>query len=186
MTTAIVHFHALPRKNNCAREHILFIYSKYINENGELSIYKLDDEFYCFNAIYLTKALIVNTNLNTEHPTYFLPEGRFADTLDEIQPVISEQEYLTYWHRSVAPYLHDWRQLQAKYTLGQKFQTKIVCFYPQGVIVKFGANFYGLADYDACVAILGSTKMYPHASIGLYIEKFDDDNLWIIFSPQKP
>lgn len=57
-----------------------------------------------------------------------------------------------------------------------------MCFYPQGVIVQYGERFYGLANYKDCESHLGLKNMYPQQKIRLYVESFDNENLWINFS----
>lgn len=157
------------------------IYTQEISETGELALFELDDTFYCLRAIYVKQPFIFNTNLTVEHASYFLPEGCFADALDEIEQ-ISKDKFLYYWHLSISPHLKDWQKLKEKFKIGQFIKTYIVCFYPQGVIVQFGEKFYGLANDHECLCVLGAQKMYSNTTIELCIDKFDDENLWVIFS----
>ena len=61
-------------------------------------------------------------------------------------------------------------------------ETEIVCFYPQGVIVQYNEEFFGFVDYNDCKSVLGASNMYPQQKIKLFVENFDDDNLWVNFS----
>ena len=49
-------------------------------------------------------------------------------------------------------------------------------------IVQYHEKFYGLANYKDCESLLSSNSMYPQQKIRLYIENFDNENLWINFS----
>ena len=129
----------------------------------------------------ITTSLSVNTSLSIEQAHFFLPEGNFSDILDKIIS-IEKSEFLNFWNQSISKHLSAWNKLKKKFNIGQHIETEIVCFYPQGVIVQYHEKFYGLANYKDCESLLGSNNMYPKQKIRLYIENFDNENLWINFS----
>lgn len=147
---------------------------------GNIYLYELDDDLYCLRAIFITTTDIFNTNLSIEQSQFFLPEGSFEDRLEHLL-IISKEEFQCYWKLSISSHISRWNSLKAKLNIGQKMNTQIVCFYPQGVIVNFKEDFYGLANYEDCLSILGSKHMYPHQHIELFIDHFDDENLWVNF-----
>ena len=161
---------------------ILYSYYKYIDtETEENVLYELDQEYYCLRSILVTTSLSINTSLSIEQADFFLPEGPFSDILDDMIP-IGKSEFLSYWNQSIVKHLSDWNELKSKFNIGQHIETEIVCFYPQGVIVQYNENFYGLANYKDCESLLGSKHMYPQQKIRLYVDSFDNENLWINFS----
>ncbi|WP_228129365.1 hypothetical protein [Acinetobacter modestus] len=95
---------------------------------------------------------------------------------------IKKEEFLNFWDQSISKYLKRWNELKNKFKIGEMIETEIVCFYPQGVIVQYDEEFFGFVDYNDCKSVLGASNMYPQQKIKLFVENFDDDNLWVNFS----
>ncbi|WP_335984829.1 hypothetical protein [Acinetobacter haemolyticus] len=156
-------------------------YYKNTDIDGTIVLYELDQEYYCLRAVCITSSIILNTSFINEQSNFFLPEGSFSENLEELS-VSTKEEFLNFWNKSTSQYLNAWNELKTKFQINQNVDSEIVCFYPQGVIVKFNEIFFGLVNYKDCEFILGSTNMYPQQKINLYVQNFDDDNLWISFS----
>ncbi|WP_228255401.1 hypothetical protein [Acinetobacter wuhouensis] len=156
-------------------------YYYYDKEEDITTFCELDEELYCLRATFQTANGIFSTNSPLTPAHLFLPESSFLDFIDELSP-ISQEQFKDKWNISNKKYLIHWENLKNKYQINQSIKTSISFFPPLGVIVQFGEIFYGLVNYNDCKAILGENQMYPHQQIQLYIEHFDDDNLWIKFS----
>lgn len=156
-------------------------YYKYTDTDGTIVLYELDQEYYCIRAICVTSSIILNTAFINETSSFFLPEGSFSEQLKELS-VTTKDEFLNFWSISTSQYLDAWNHLKTKFQINQCIDSEIVCFYPQGVIVQYSEIFFGLVNYKDCEFILGSENIYPQQKIKLYVQNFDDENLWINFS----
>ncbi|MEB6480823.1 hypothetical protein [Acinetobacter vivianii] len=159
----------------------MYSYYKNTDRNGAIDLYELDQEYYCLRAICITSTIILNSAVIDEQSNLFLPEGSFSENLEQLS-VTTKEEFLNFWHKSTSRHLDAWNSLKCKLHINQSIDTEIVCFYPQGVIVKYNEIFLGLVNYKDCESILGSENMYPQQKINLYVQNFDDENLWINFS----
>jgi len=139
---------------------------------------ELDKEFYCLRAIYNIGKEYISTNLTIEDERYFLPEGSFSDSL-EYMTETTEAEFLEKWGSATLPHLENWEKLKIELATGQRIQSKILCFYPQGIVCEIGKAFYGIANYNECESYFGSDKMCVGERLDLIISEFDNDNLWI-------
>jgi len=146
----------------------LYSYYKYIDTDGEITLYEFDQEYYCLRSIFVNSSECINTNLSIEQTNFFLPEDNFSESLDMLTP-IKKEEFLNFWDQSISKYLKRWNELKNKFKIGEMIETEIVCFYP-------------LVDYNDCKSVLGASNMYPQQKIKLFVENFDDDNLWVNFS----
>lgn len=110
----------------------MYPYYKYIDtEAEEVVLYELDQEYYCRRSILVKASLSINTNLNIEQTSFFLPEGSFFEVLDEIIP-IEKDEFLNFWNQSIFKYLSDWNELKNKFKIGQNIETEIVFLSSRG------------------------------------------------------
>lgn len=159
----------------------MYSYYKNTDEDDVMVLYELDQEYYCLRAICVTPSVILNSAVIDEQSNFFLPEGSFSENLEQLS-VTTKEDFLNFWHKSTFQYLEAWNRLKTRFQINQCIDSEIVCFYPQGVIVKFGESFYGLANYKDCESILGTDHIYPQQKIKLYVQNFDDKNLWINFS----
>ncbi|USA47289.1 hypothetical protein NDN11_03970 [Acinetobacter sp. C26M] len=159
----------------------MYSYYKYTDIDASTILYELDQIHYCLRAIYITPSIILNTAFINEQSNFFLPEGCFEEHLEELS-LITKEEFLSFWSISTSQYLDAWNRLKTKFQINQCIDSEIVCFYPQGVIVQYSEIFFGLVNYKDCEFILGSENMYPQQKIKLYVQNFDDQNLWINFS----
>ena len=150
-------------------------YFKYTDKNNTECFLELDEEFYCERAIYKTANTLINTYFVIEHEIFFLPEGELKDSLELMNPS-SKMEFETLWKESTIEFESDWNKLKAKYKIGDIVKSRILCFYPQGIISNFGENFNALSDFKACERFFGKEKMYPNNIIELSISRFDDKN----------
>jgi hypothetical protein len=153
-------------------------YYKYIYEENVTCFMELDEELYCFRAIYQNEENLISTNIQIEKSKYGLPEGSFIDCLEHLT-VTTQKEFLDIWNKVVSSNLDSWNKLKSELVIGDKINAKIICFYPQGIILEIGQLFCAIANYDECRNHFGGDKMYPREEIALKIEGFDDDNLWI-------
>lgn len=156
-------------------------YSYYDAEENITTFYELDEELYCLRTTFKTLTDVFNSNSPLTPSHLFLPEGSFSDCIEKFIQ-ITKEEFLNIWKQANNKYLSLWEKLKNSYQINQKIETTIVYFPQQEVIVQFGENFYGLANYNDCLSILNADRMYPNNLISLYIESFDDDNLWVNFS----
>lgn len=143
----------------------------------EHSYFELDNDMICMRAVYKVDNEIFNTSIHVDKSNYTLPEGSFDQTNKLVQ--IDEAEFQKIWRQSTLPYTQDWSLLKTKRKKGDTIVGSIVCFYPQGVILNLGLQFFGLADYDHCKNLLGADKMYPGNKLSLIVQGFDDVNMWI-------
>lgn len=155
-----------------------FKQAQFIFEKHETAYFELSQDRVCLRALYVVENQIFNTNINIETPNYFLPEGKWETTqgLFEITP----NEFLAVWDQSILPYLKGWTKLKITTPIGSSVEGTIVCFYPQGVILMLGFQFYGLANYKQCEKVIGGKKMHPGNKLVLTVQKFDDSNMWAV------
>lgn len=159
----------------------MYSYYKYTDIDKTIILYELDQEHYCLRAICSTSSIILNTAFINEQSNFFLPEGSVEEHLEELS-LITKEEFLSFWNKSISQHIDAWDSLKSKIHINQNIDTEIVCFYPQGVIVKYGEIFWGLVNYKDCESILGTDNIYPQQKIKLYVQNFDDENLWVNFS----
>lgn len=153
-------------------------YFKYADEEEVFCYVELDEALYCLRAVYEVGEGFINTSLQVEHGIYILPEGSFKDSIDAITE-IEKAAFDDVWSQSVQPYLGSWHELRASIKAGEKVAGKIICFYPQGVVLNIGQLFYGIADYEECKGYLGAEKMYPAQGIELVVAGWDEGNMWV-------
>lgn len=156
-------------------------YYKYKHkELGELhySYYELDHELYCLRAVYETDNALINTNLTIEDSKYFLPEESFEESLHEIT-AISYVEFLKKWKKSIFSHIKNWLKLTNELQPEDTITAKIVCFYPQGIILDINKPFYAIANYDKCRTHFGYNKMQPNQLLDMKVVSFDDENMWV-------
>lgn len=72
-----------------------------------------------------------------------------------------------------------WQHLKNTLKINTIITARIVCFYPQGVMLDIGQGFYGVADYQACKDKLGADKLYPHHTLDVAVRAFMDEYLWV-------
>ncbi|BDD05531.1 hypothetical protein [Aureibacter tunicatorum] len=150
-------------------------YYKFIDENKTECFLEMDSEFYCERAIFKTQDLLVNTYLTIEKKSCFLPEGCLKECLKFMNPS-SIAEFDTLWNESMKASESDWNKLKKKYKIGDVVDSKILCFYPQGVISNFGEGFNALSDYESCKEKFGDEHMSLGYIMKLIIAEFDDTN----------
>lgn len=144
---------------------------------------ELDDELYCLRAVTEYKDSLINSSVAVEHDDCSLPEGDFKDSLGRMTE-IEKTEFFEAWNKSTLPYAEKWNVFKAKKIIGERVDAEIICFYPQGVILNIGEQFYCLADYQECENILGAGKMYAKEKLRLTVLGFDNDNLWLLLGTQ--
>ncbi|MDH7447601.1 hypothetical protein [Aquimarina sp. 2201CG14-23] len=154
-------------------------YYKYVDEDKTECFLELDEDFFCERAIYKTGNNVINTYLEIEHESYFLPEGNLKDSL-EFMMVSSKVEFDTLWKESMMKSESNWNTLKMKYEIGDLVISRILCFYPQGIISNFGEEFNALSDFKTCQEKFGKEKMYPNKEIELRISGFDNINKLIL------
>lgn len=140
---------------------------------------ELDNEYYCLRTVYQTPEGLINSFTNGVEHLHGLPEGSWADILAENEPS-NAQEFEQIWSQSLLPFKKAWQNLKEKTYFHQTVNLKVVCFYPQGVVLKFDEIFYALADYNQCLAKFGQKNMYPNHYFDLSITGFDDINMIIL------
>lgn len=150
-------------------------YFKYTDENKTKCFFELDNEFYCERAIYKTENELVNTYLTIEQEPYFLPEGSLKDGL-EFMDSCSKEEFDILWKKSTVESESGWNELKKKYKIGENVKTRILCFYPIGIISNFGEDFNAISDFKDCEEKFGKEKMYPNNEMELVISEFDEIN----------
>jgi len=150
-------------------------YFKYIDENKIECFFELDNEFYCERAVYKSENELVNTYFTIEQELYFLPEGSLKDSL-EFMDSSSKEEFDILWKESTIKSESDWNKLKERYKIGEKVKTRILCFYPTGIISNFGEKFNAISDFNDCEEKFGKEKMYSNNEIDLIISEFDDIN----------
>jgi ribosomal protein S1 len=150
-------------------------YFKYTDEDSTECFLELDEEFYCERAVYKTKHKLINTYLTIEKEPYFLPEGNLKDGL-EFMNLSSKEEFDILWKESMLESESDWNELKMKYKIGEKVKSRILCFYPTGIISNFGEKFNAISDYKTCREKFGKERMYPNNEMELIISKFDNTN----------
>ncbi len=150
-------------------------YFKYTDEDSIDCFLELDEECYCERAIYKTENNLINTYLTIEKGPYSLPEGNLKDAL-EFMNLSSKEEFDTLWKKSMMEFESDWNELKMKYKIGEKVKSRILCFYPAGIISNFGEKFNAISDYKTCREKFGKKRMYPNNEMELTISKFDNTN----------
>ena len=75
----------------------MYSYYKYIDTDGEITLYEFDQEYYCLRSIFVNSSECINTNLSIEQTNFFLPEGNFSESLDMLTP-IKKEEFLKDYH----------------------------------------------------------------------------------------
>jgi len=156
-------------------------YFKYTDEEGVQCFLELDEEFYCERTVYKTENELINTYLTIEHQLYFLPEGNMKESL-EFMNASSKTEFENHWEESMNGTESDWKKIKRKYQIGDLIKSKILCFYPQGIILNFGEPFNALSNYEACKTVFGKDKMYPNQELDLKISAFDNINRIVILT----
>ncbi len=136
---------------------------------------ELDCDNYCVRAIFQKNNVLYNTYLFVNNDEFSLPEGNLFDSLEYFDN-FTEKEFEILWKKSVKDYENKWESLKKKFHIGDIVQSKILCFYPQGIISNFGAFFNALSDYNACKEKFGKENMYPNNELELKISEFDDKN----------
>ena len=63
-----------------------------------------------------------------------------------------------------------------KYNIGEKIKTRILCFYPTGIISNFSEAFNAISNFKDCKQKFGKEKIYPNKEMELFISEFDDIN----------
>lgn len=160
-------------------------YYTYTDEKGIECFYELNTELYCERAVFKTPHKITNTFLEIEQESYFLPEGSLKDSLPFMKPT-SKIEFNIIWQKSMKGVEEDWLVLKSKYRIGTKIKSKILCIYPQGVVLDFGEKFYALSSYESCLKKIGKEKIYPKNELELTISAFNDTNKIVELSlPEK-
>lgn len=150
-------------------------YFKYIDEDKVACFLELNAEFFCERAIYKTKNSIINTYLNIENEVYCLPEGNLKESRG-FMDTSTEFQFKSIWEKSMSAFESDWNNLKVAYKIGDIVKSKILCFYPQGIVSNFGAVFNALSDYEPCATKFGKEKMYPNNELELRISDFDNTN----------
>ncbi len=140
-----------------------------------LELDKSDGGYYCLRAIFQKDNELYNTYLAVNHNEFNLPEGDLFHGLEHFKPH-SEKEFQILWKKSMHDYENKWQALKQQFHRGNLVKTKILCFYPQGIISNFGAFFNALSDYEACKERFGEENMYPDKELELEIDEFDDNN----------
>lgn len=145
---------------------------------------ELDDDYYCLRTVYHTPEGLINSFTNGVEHLHGLPEGSWEDILDDNEPS-NAQEFEQIWTQSLLPFEKDWQVLKNNYQLNQKVTLKIVCFYPQGILLKFDnplfdKKFYALAHHQQSLKKIGKEKMYPNNQLELMIQDFDDVNKLVL------
>jgi ribosomal protein S1 len=153
-------------------------YYKYNDEENVICFLELDEELYCERAIYDIDGNFVSTNLTIEDEKYFLPEGSFIDCLESLTQT-TQKEFLDIWNKVTFPHLKNWDKLKIELEIGQIINANILCFYPQGIILNIGQEFYAIADYGECKNKFGADKMHPNEKLEFTIGEFDNNNLWV-------
>ncbi len=133
---------------------------------------------YCQRAIFRKDNELFNTFLSVNNKDYILPEGDLSNSI-EFFGKYSEFEFKKLWKKSIFNYIPEWERLKTKYKIGEIVKTRIICFYPQGIISNFGEFFNSLSDYDECCKKFGHKNMYPNKYLELEISDFDDENMII-------
>ena len=152
---------------------------KYTDENNTECFLELDEKFFCERAIYKTENDLINTYLTVEHKSHFLPEGNLKESL-EFMNSSSKAEFETLWKESTIESELNWNKLKLKYNIGDKVKTRILCFYPRGIISNFSEEFNAISDYKTCKKRFGKEKMYPNNEMELIISGFDDINKTVL------
>ncbi|WP_394747651.1 hypothetical protein [Spongiimicrobium salis] len=160
----------------------MYHYFKYNTANEVECFLELDREFYCERALYKTKKEIINTYITIEDESYFLPEGSLKEAVTNMT-LSSKTEFNQLWKVSMLAFEDDWSRLKNKFKIGDMVKTKILCFYPKGIISNFGEEFHALSDYHICEKKFGQHRMYPKNELELEVSGFDDINKLILLGP---
>ncbi len=142
------------------------------------SFLELDEQYYCLRKITDVAGNLINTSVQI-NDKFGLPEGSYADCLEYLTDEINQEAFEEIWQKSTQKYQKKWEELKSKLKIGQPILAKIICFYPQGIILDIGLKFYGIADYKACRAFFKSEKMYPQQILNLQVSGFDNVNMWV-------
>jgi len=158
-------------------------YFKYTDNEvniGEIAYLELDEEYYCFRAVFAAQNKLWTTNFIQE--IYFLPEGSWYDVLDMLEK-ISEKEFNNLWERALKPFIGKWNKTKNNNSTGNIVKTKFACNYPQGIILSINETFYGIADYDECKMKYGWERLYPRSEFDMKIIGYDEKNMWLELKP---
>lgn len=144
---------------------------------------EIDENGYALREVVEFTSEIKNTSLCIDDD-FFLSEGNWAEVLEEIQKnEVSSSVFEEKWELSKEKYLSEWEKIKQKLAIGQALEAKIVCFYPQGIILDCGEKFFGIAPYDFCEKHFGKSQMYPKNTLKLQLNGFDEMHFWIKLLP---
>lgn len=147
-----------------------------VGENG-WSMVELDEQFVCLRAIYKTSKEEFTTNFK-ETNDFGLPEGALNNSFKESEK-ISLEKFNETWSLFILKHQKSWNEIKERLKVGSEVNAKLQYFYPQGVILDIEEKFMGIAEYDKCLEVLGTKRMYPENRIMGKIKSFDDENMWI-------
>lgn len=84
---------------------------------------------------------------------------------------LSKNEFDDIWRLLIKPHENQWKEIKKKYLQGDCVVGVCSCIYPQGIILK-GRDF--IAIY------IGNKNCQIGQKIQVQIDKYDDDNMWLI------
>ncbi|GAA4841669.1 hypothetical protein [Algivirga pacifica] len=155
-------------------------YYKYIweEEDRVTNLLELDDEYFCYRAIFLGEKEAFSTNKISQDDPYFLPEGSFEEVLDELEE-ISTEEFISTWKKVNKNLTTHLKRIKTTFYKGKRVKARVLCFYPQGVIFDCEEAFNGIGNYEDCLAEFGYKRMYPNQVFELIVSAIDEENLMI-------
>jgi hypothetical protein len=93
---------------------------------------------------------------------------------------ITKKEFNAIWKEYISHHVEDWIEAKSLFSIGDVVEGLIKIFFPQGVIVQLQSNFWGIADYDACLESTSIENMQTKHRISGIVSGYDDENLWIL------
>lgn len=147
-----------------------------IEEDDSVHHVELDHELYCLRSISSVQGTYRTSNILVEG--HFLPEGSFEDALEELT-AIEKSEFESVWKIALKQYRQEWVKIKEVVYPGRILSAKIVCFYPQGVIMDIDARFVGILSMDDCKRVFGEDYQYPGNKNEFKVAGFVEEQMWV-------
>lgn len=141
---------------------------------GDQGYIELDDENYAVRQVEIERD-------GTRKASCFadcLAEKQI-DKTDDYLMEISKAQFEAVWAECTAERRCGWDSVKAAYPVGNRVSGTIVCFYPQGVLVRL-KNSMGCVMNTGCGEKGGQNAMYAGNSIQGTVTGYDEKNMWIL------
>jgi ribosomal protein S1 len=148
------------------------------------SYFEIDnDGGYC-RSITNAAGILYSSAMDIEHSSFFLPEARFEEADARYMSKIDQMSFDAIWQKKQASFKKEWEESKRQWKVGTVIKARIVCFYPQGVILFIDSLFYVLVpSYDALKTKIGLANMYPQQEVYVEVIGFDETNNWLLGQP---